>query len=140
MIFHPGILALVLVSALTSLMLLYSSYFGLVILKRWDMRSGSELQLILERKTYLISTMVTYAFAFQLVSFFLFVMTAENLHTLFVGAMCAAGTLNVNNYGYPALLLKITNCIIAGVWLIINYTDNKAYDYPGSRDFGSKHM
>ena len=130
MIFQPGIIALLLGSALISLMLLYSSCFGVLILKRWDIRSGSELQLVLERRTYLISTLMTYAFAFQLVSLFLFVLTAENLHSLFVGAMCAAGTLNVNAYGYPAILLKAANFLLVGVWLIINHVDNKAYDYP----------
>ncbi len=113
-----------------SLMLLYSAYFGLSILKKWDIKNGSELQLTLERRTYLISTIVAYAFGFQLASFFLFVFTAENLHTLFVGAMCAAGTLDVNAYGYPTVFLKIMNFLLAGVWLIINHADNRAFDYP----------
>jgi len=32
--------------------------------------------------------------------------------------MCAAETLMVNNYGYPALILKIFNFIASGAWLI----------------------
>ncbi len=44
--------------------------------------------------------------------------------------MCAAGSLYVNDYGYPALLLKLFNFLLAGLWLILNYTDNRAYDYP----------
>jgi hypothetical protein len=44
--------------------------------------------------------------------------------------MCAAGTLYVNACGYPALILKIVNFLLAGIWLILNYVDNKAYDYP----------
>jgi hypothetical protein len=111
-------------------MVLYSVYFGFLILRRWDINSGSELQLNLERRTYLISTILSYIFGFQLFSLFLYVYTAENLHTLFAGAMCAAGTLNVNSYGYPALILKIINFLLSGIWLILNYTDNKAYDYP----------
>lgn len=130
MILHPSIIALFVASVLISLLLLYSSYYGLVILKRWDIKSGSELQLDLERRTYLISTILTYVFGFQLISLFLYIYTADSLHGLFVGAMCAAGTLNVNAYGYPTLALKIFNFITAGLWLILNYTDNKAYDYP----------
>lgn len=130
MILHPAIIALLLSSILITLMVLYSSYYGLLILKRWDLKSGSELQLSLERRTYLISTIMGYVFGFQLISFFLYIYTADNLHTLFVGAMCAAGTLNVNKYGYPVLILKIINFLFAGVWLILNYTDNRAYDYP----------
>lgn len=130
MILHPQIIAILLSSILISFIVLYSAYFGFLILRRWDINSGSELQLNLERRTYLISTILTYVFAFQLISLFLFIHTADNIHTLFVGAMCAAGTLNVNSYGYPTLILKIINFLLSGVWLILNYTDNRAYDYP----------
>ena len=130
MILHPGIIALVLVSLLITGMILYSSFFGLRILRRWDMRSGSEEQLALERRTYLISTVLAYALVFQIGSLFLYIYTADVLHSLFVGAMCAAGALNVDPYGYPTFLLKILNFILAGLWLIINYADSQAYDYP----------
>ena len=130
MVFHPAIIALYLSSILISLMISYSAFFGVQILKKWDMQSGSELQLVLERKTYLISTLLTYLFGFQLISFFLYIFTADQLHTLFVGAMCAAGTLKVNDYGYPALILKTVNFLLAGLWLILNYADNRGYDYP----------
>lgn len=130
MILNPAIIALLLSSFLLSGMIIYSAYFGLQILKRWDIKSGSETQLKLERRTYLISTTLSYAFAFQLISLFLFIYTADKLHSLFVGAMCAAGTLNVNRFGYPALILKIASFILAGLWLILNHADNRGYDYP----------
>jgi len=130
MIFHPAIIALYLASVLISFMILYSAFYGVQILRRWDLRSGSELQLVLERKTYLISTLLTYLFAFELLSLFLFIFTVDRLHTFFVGAMCAAGSLYVNGYGYPALIVKMINFLLAGLWLILNYADNQAYDYP----------
>lgn len=130
MIFHPAIIALLLSSFLITFLILYSSYFGLQIIRKWDIKSGSELQLNLERRTYLVSTILTYVLCFQLISLFLYIYTADNLHPLFVGAMCAAGTLNVNAYGYPTLILKIFNFLLAGLWLVLNYTDNRAYDYP----------
>ncbi len=130
MILHPGVIALFAGSILISLMLLYAAYNGLRILLRWDIASGSELQLNLERRTYLISTVMSYAFGFQILSLFLFIYTADVLSPLFVGAMCAAGSLNVNGWGYPTVVLKTVDTILAGLWLVINYTDNKAYDYP----------
>lgn len=130
MLFHPGIMALLVGSALTASMLVYSAYQGLLILRGWDLQSGSEQQLDLERRTYLISTFMSYALGFELLSLFLFIYTADSLSPLFVGAMCAAGSLKVNGFGYPALVLKIAACLLAGLWLIVNHTDNKAYDYP----------
>ncbi len=130
MILHPAIVALVLVSFLIGGMMIYSAFFGVRIIGRWDIKSGSEEQLALERKTYLISTILSYVFVFQIGSLFLYVYTADSLHNLFVGAMCAAGSLYVDPYGYPTFILKILNCILAGLWLIVNYVDNRAYDYP----------
>lgn len=130
MIFHPLILALFTASLLTGFMVVYASVFGAQILRRWDLRSGSELQLGLERKTYLVSTLLGYAFATELLSLALFVFTADRIHGFFVGAMCAAGTLKANAFGYPALLLKGTNAILAGLWLILNTADNRGSDYP----------
>jgi hypothetical protein len=117
-------------SLLVSFMLVYSAFYAVRILRNWDIQSGSEVQLDLERRTYLISALISYAFGFQLLSLFLFIYTADRLAPLFVGAMCAAGSLHVNPCGYPTVVLKIINFIFAGLWLVLNFTDNRAYDYP----------
>lgn len=130
MILHPPIVALLAGSLLVSFLLLLASTTAVRILRGWDLTSGSEAQLALERRTYLVSTAMSYACAFQVVSLFLFVYTADDLAPLFVGAMCAAGTLYANAYGYPTLLLKVVGAILAGAWLIVNYADNRGRDYP----------
>ncbi len=130
MILNPAILALVAGSAATALMIAGASVFGLQIIRGWDLSSGSERQLRLEKKTYLISTVMAYAMGFQVISLFLFIHTADSLCTMFTGAMCAAGSLAVNGYGYPVFVLKIVNFLFAGLWLIINHADNRAHDYP----------
>jgi positive regulator of sigma E activity len=129
-IMHPAVLALLLGSILVSSMVAYAVRYGIAMQRHWDLRSGSERQIELEKKTYLISTVMSYAFVFQLFSLFLFIFTADKLNTLFTGAMCAAGTLNVNAYGYPTLVLKIINFVLGGAWLVMNYADNRAFDYP----------
>jgi hypothetical protein len=129
-ILHPAIITLVIVSFLMSAMGLSGAFFGIRIIRRWDLTSGSEEQLALERRTYLISTIISYVLLFEIGSLFLFIYTADSLHNLFVGAMCAAGSLYVDPYGYPTFLLKILNVILAGLWLIVNHVDNRAYDYP----------
>ncbi len=130
MILHPAVIANVVASLIISGVLIYAGYYGVQIIRKWDLQSGHEGQLILERRTYLISTILTFAFGLELMSLFLYVFTANNLCPLFVGAMCAAGTLNVNPYGYPTLVLKIASFLLAGLWIILNHADNQAYDYP----------
>jgi hypothetical protein len=114
MILHPAVIALLAGSLLVTLMVVYAACWGWKIISGWDLQSGSEQQLALEKKTYLISTLMAYAFGFQILSFFLLVYVADDLHRLFVGAMCAAGTLNVNENGYPAVVLKVLNCMLGG--------------------------
>jgi hypothetical protein len=129
-ILHPNIIALLVSSLLISGMVLASALVGGRIIRHWDISSGSEKQLDLERQTYLISTILGYFLPLQLASLFLFIYTTDSLCSLFTGAMCAVGTLTVNDYGYPTLVLKTVNFICAGLWLILNYSDNKGYDYP----------
>jgi hypothetical protein len=129
-ILQPAILALTVSSLLISVMVLYSAFWGAVILRKWDITSGSELQLDLERRTYLISTILAYFLALQVASLFLFIFTACDIAPLFVGAMCAVGSLSVNSWGYPTLLLKLVNFLGAGLWLILNHADGQGYDYP----------
>ncbi len=130
MTLHPAVLALLVASLLIGGMVLYAGGYGAKILLRWDIGSGSERQLELERRTYLISTLLSVAFALQILSLFLFVFTADRLHGMFSGAMCAAGTLNVNGFGYPVLVLKIVTFLLAGLWLVVNHADTRGYDYP----------
>ncbi len=130
MLLNPAIIALFIVSAVISLMLLLATVFVIRILRSWDINSGSELQLRLERRTYLISTLLTMAFTSELISLLLFVYNAESMSGQFVGAMCATGVLNVNVWGWPTLFLKMVIFFSGSIWLAVNYLDNKGYDYP----------
>jgi len=130
MILNPSILALILPSLLLTLLVGYAFLTSIRIAEKWDITSGSELQLSMERRTYLVSSIMNLALTLQLMSLFLFIFTADALHSQLSGAMCAAGSLNANSFGYPVLLLKLVNFLLCGVWLVINHVDNRGYDYP----------
>jgi hypothetical protein len=130
MLITPAIVALQLIALSVTGTVLLASGFAWWILRRWDIRSGSELQLRLERRTYLVSTLLGFALGAELLSLLLFVHTAESLSGQFVGAMCATGVLNVNAFGFPTLLLKIAVFFLAALWLLLNRVDNRGYDYP----------
>lgn len=130
MLLSPAILALILVSAVISLMVIVAGVFAIQLLQHWDINSGRELQLRLERRTYLISTLLTWVFVSALISLMLFIYNAESMSGQFVGAMCATGVLNANEWGWPTLFLKISIFFSGSVWLALNYLDNKGYDYP----------
>jgi hypothetical protein len=127
---NPAILALLAVSAVVTLLMAMAAAFAVRVLQHWDIGSGSERQLRLERRTYLIATLVAFSFVAEIVSLLLFVYNAEAMHTQFVGAMCATGVLNANAWGWPALFLKIAAFFAGAVWLTLNRLDNKGWDYP----------
>ena len=130
MIFQPAIIALLLAAGLSLAMLAVASPFALQLIRHWDLGSGSERQLRLERLTYLFSMMVALVCALQVLSTLLFVFNADRMSVMFVGAMCAVGTLNANEYGFPALYAQLVAFFFAATWLAINRLDNQARDYP----------
>lgn len=130
MLFQPAILALLIASAANVAVVVGVAPFAVSILRHWNLRSGSERQLRLERRTYLMSTMVAFVLGVQLVALLLYVFNADRMSTMFVGAMCAVGTLNVNVYGFPALIAQIAVFFSAATWLAVNHADIQAPDYP----------
>ena len=130
MILHPGILALVVGSAIVLAMISYAGWIGVRVLRRWDFDSSSAEQLALERSTYLGSTLAGYALGFQIVAALLFLFTIEDIHELFVGAMCATGSLNANPVGWSALGAKGLVLIAAPLWIVFDLLDRRAGDFP----------
>ena len=55
MLFQPAIIALLLAAGLAVLMLAGTAPFAVQVIRHWDIGSGSERQLALERRTYLFS-------------------------------------------------------------------------------------
>jgi len=129
-ILHPGIISLIVGSLVVTAMMVYSSLLGLTILRKWNINSSSAEQLALERKTYLISTIMNSVLGFEIFSSFLFIYTVEDMHRIFVGAMCATGSLNANPVGWYVLYTKIVIFFVASVWIAFNYIDQRADDYP----------
>ncbi|MDV7269961.1 hypothetical protein RYZ20_03500 [Thioclava sp. A2] len=130
MIFRVPILALLLVAALAALVALWSSGFAVTVLRRWNLSDTGPAQLRRERMTELVSTLFGAVMIAELAALLLFVFNADRMAALFVGAMCAVGTLGVNPYGFPALYLKIAVFFAAVLWLVLDRADKMARDYP----------
>ena len=134
MIVSPAIISLMACLVIVSFLSIYASFSGMQICFGWNPAGASEKQVLLEKKTHLVSALFNFVLSCEILSLFLFVYTADRLHPLFVGAMCAAGTLNVGDYGYLTLGLKMFNVIAAGIWIIVNHLDIRGYDYPLIRE------
>lgn len=130
MILHPGVIALLVGAFFVCTMLIYATLQGITIIRQWDLSSSDESQLLLERKTYLLSTIMNYVLGFEVFCLFLFIYTLDDIHRVFIGAMCATGSLNANPIGWYALFFKICTFFLAALWIAMNYIDQKGEDYP----------
>lgn len=126
----PPILALLFASTLQAALLAAAAVFAFLLLRRWDLASGSPEQIALERRTYLVATLVGLILLLQPFTLALFVYNADRMAPLFTGAMCAVGTLNVNPWGFPDLYARLAVFFLAAAWLILNHLDNRGWDYP----------
>jgi hypothetical protein len=130
MMLDPWILGLII--GHSALLLVFS--LGVIsawqIFRGWDYNSTEEKQFLLEKKTYLVSTVMNFALFTQILMLFLFEIAADELANVLPGAMCAVGTLSSNSYGFPLLNLKIVSFFVYFIWLVINYLDNQIETYP----------
>jgi len=116
-------------------LLVYAVFLGLRIAFKWDAGSSSTAQLGLERRSYLVSTLVMYVASFEMLSLWLFVIIInDHLPPLIRGAMCGTGSLNANEYGWIALILKIAESIVLALWLVAHRLDGRFPEYPLTRE------
>ncbi|MEJ5359171.1 MAG: hypothetical protein WHT06_10910 [Desulfobacterales bacterium] len=130
MISSPAALVLQGFSALVFVALACAGFWAYRISEGWDPQSASEGQLLLERRTWLVSSIVSRVCLAQGLSLFLFIHTADSLHRVLPGAMCAAGSLNAGDSGYAALALKTLNAILCGLWLLLHRVDRLTDQMP----------
>jgi len=130
MIASPNGIATIGGSLLVSGYTLYAAVAGVDILRRWDPGDASELQLRRERRSYLTSAILGRIMPLEFLLLVLFMREADSLHELFTGAMCAAGTLGANNYGYVALLVLLAGFLGSGLWLAVNHADRQSPAFP----------
>ena len=96
----------------------------------WDPESDANRQIKLENEIWLTSTMVKYALGVQIISLAVFVLAADYFSYAISGAMCATGSLLANDFGVPALLIKIGGVFFYGFWIVLHQLDIQSEKYP----------
>ncbi len=130
MLLNSWSLALVLSSLLVVFLLAVAARTAVRVIRFWNPASDESRQISLESEIWLSSTLVTYALALQILSLALFILAADNFAEVITGAMCATGTLLVNDFGVPALLVKMVGVFFYGFWLVLHRLDIHSEHYP----------
>lgn len=100
------------------------------ILVKWDFGSYAEHQFELERRAYLVMTILIFVFVVKFLLLIYFVFTIDSLSLLVPGAMCGAGVISANDYGMFLLFLKLAILFFVLLWMALNAYDLQAKNYP----------
>lgn len=103
------------------------------VLVSWAPEQDTAAQIALENETWLAALLVRYGMVLQLVSLLLLVLAADSFSHILVGAMCATGAFVANDYGMPALLIKLFGVFFYGFWLVLHRLDIRSEFLPLTR-------
>ena len=107
-----------------------SQFYVGFIMRYWDFSSTTNLQYSLEKKNYLINTILFFTIVCKIILFVFFALALNELSNIVPGAMCSAGVVGSNEYGNILLLLKLLLIFGFGFWIIVNNLDLKATNFP----------
>ena len=96
------------------------------IVRRWDFGSFSERQFALERRAYLVMTILQFVFVVKFFLIAYFVFTIDDLAVLVPGTMCGAGVISANDYGMALLFVKLLLLFFLILWMALNRYDLKS--------------
>jgi len=130
---NPHTIVYLLSEGVLWLMMAIAAGVSVHILLRWDFGSTGEEQYALERRAYLVMTILLFAFGMKFLLLPFFVFGIDRLSDLVPGAMCAAGVISANDYGMPLLFLKLTILFFLLLWMALNHYDLEAKYYPWFR-------
>ncbi|SFP87842.1 hypothetical protein [Hydrogenimonas thermophila] len=126
----PDVIAILILDTIFFIFASLAFIISIQIVRKWEIEATTQLQYILEKRAYLVATIIKYIFYFKLPLFLYFIYTLDMLSNILPGAMCAAGVTNATIYGMPLFMVKIFDLYLFGFWLVVNYIDMKKPDYP----------
>lgn len=111
-------------------LLMIAFLFIIPILKNWDFSQTSSNQYRLEKRSYLINTIIYFSLFIKIFLIGYFIYTVDLLSSIIPGAMCATGVFGFNDYGYLLLINKIVLLFFSLLWIVVNHIDLKRKNFP----------
>lgn len=131
MILNSYIIAYFVCMAMSCFTGLIAAFNGFPLWKNWNIKSDAEAQYSLEKKVYLIITVLFLAFSLRILMFPLWFFTLHTMIPSVPGAMCLVGVHNINpSVSYVASALKLITPVFYAYWLILNMLDRKIETQP----------
>jgi len=119
------VLTLLIVDSVLFVLLSIAFVTALIILKNYRKDDSSHQHYQLEKKAYLLSTLISVSVVvkFLLLGFYLY--TIDALSTLIPGAMCASGVVTSSSFGYGSFISRALVVLLGLYWLRLNAIDER---------------
>ena len=131
MILNNYIITYLVCSLLSLFMGIIAALNGFAAWRKWDINNQAEEQYRLEKKVYLIITILSLGFLLRLLMIPLWFRTLQSMIISISGAMCLVGVHNAGApYSYISSSLKLVLPVWYGYWLILNLLDRKIVTQP----------
>lgn len=124
------IVVFIFIEMILFILMFISELSVLKVLKNWDFSATTTTQYALEKRNYLINTIIYFTVSVKIIMFIFFIKSLDGLSNLVPGAMCATGVVGANSYGNVLLLFKIFILFMLGIWIIINKLDLSSKVFP----------
>ena len=119
----PEVFIELFIEFLLLLILSFTLFQTFFILRYYKSGGSSELHYKLEKKSYLVSVVISVVLIIKILLVAFFTYSLDELSLIVPGAMCVAGVIGSNEYGEVVLLLKLFILLLSSVWLLVNRAD-----------------
>ena len=111
------------------ILLSYAFYFSIFLLKNYK-QDASTTHYVLEKKSYLLVTIISVSMLIKLLLLPIFFSTLDGVSNLIPGAMCSAGVVSANSFGNYVVAIKIFIILASLLWLRLNAQDEVTHRQP----------
>jgi hypothetical protein len=128
-LFSPSLLTLIILEAILLILGFVALLASVRIALDFNPLKTTAYQYSLNKKSYLVATIIMFILALKIPLFFFFVWALDATSLLLSGAMCAAGVVGATKWGSWMFFVKILTLFSLCAWIILHRLDLKRVDY-----------
>jgi hypothetical protein len=129
-VIYPIVSVELILHTLVILFLSIAFYFSINILYLYKRNATSSLQYELEKKSFLITSIIKLSLYIFIFLFVLFALSIDALAQIITGAMCGAGVVGFGEYGELLIALKFITIIFSMLWITVDKKDQRGKGFP----------
>ncbi|MBE0495234.1 MAG: hypothetical protein IBX45_02360 [Campylobacterales bacterium] len=130
---NPYVQTLLLVEGILLFLGLVALLASLRIGLDFDPRQTTPYQYTLNKKSYLVATIIMFILLLKLPLFFFFIWVIDGLSLHVLGAMCGAGIVSATPWGVWMFFVKILTLFLLCAWVLLHRVDLSEPTYPFTR-------